>query len=77
VTNTSGSTLSGPLLVALKGLPRDAVLDEQGGNYAGSPFVVLPDGGLDAGASVTVEVGLTVAGRGQLKVTPVLYSGGE
>jgi hypothetical protein len=60
VTNTSGSTINGPLYLQLTGLSSSITLSNATGNSVnsspGSPYVLLQSGALAAGGSVTITL---------------------
>ncbi|RZA35639.1 MAG: ExeM/NucH family extracellular endonuclease [Lysobacteraceae bacterium] len=59
ITNTSGQALAGPLHFSLEGLTAGVALDNRSGMTAGAPYITLPNGGLAAGASVTISTVFT------------------
>jgi Bacterial Ig domain/Putative Ig domain len=54
VTNTSGSTITGPLSIGLSNLTAGASLFNASGTFNGDPYINLPAGDLTAGSSTSV-----------------------
>jgi hypothetical protein len=74
VTNNSGATLAGPLLLKLSGLTAGITLDNASGTNGGYPYISLA-GPIAAGATVSVPLTFTNPSRALVSYTPVLYKG--
>jgi hypothetical protein len=74
-TNTSGSTITGPLQAVLEGLPAAITVDNKSGTMAGSPYLTLPQASLAPGATATVTATFTNPTKVNVTYTPKLYTG--
>ena len=75
ITNTSGTTLTGPFAVLFTGLPSGVTLAGASGTYNGSPFLNLTQTTLAPGQSITLNVTLLGPAGITLKFDTILYSG--
>lgn len=75
VTNTSGSTLSGPIVVFVNGLSATTTLANAAGTFGGSPFVTGAPAGLAAGAFVDIPVRFTQTTPGVISYTTKVFAG--
>ncbi|MBZ5625370.1 MAG: carboxypeptidase regulatory-like domain-containing protein [Acidobacteriia bacterium] len=76
ITNTSGSTVTGPLSVVFTALPAGVTLVNAAGTSGGNPY--LPFTGisiLQPGQSATVSVQFSDPSNVRIVFTPVVYSG--
>jgi hypothetical protein len=74
VTNTTSTTLSGPLQVMLGNLTTGVTLDNASGTSGGAPYVTLT-GSIGPGASVNVPLTFSNPGRAVIGYTPSLFMG--
>ncbi len=56
LTNTSGTTLTGPFQLAFNNLTAGVTIDNAGGMHDGAPYISAAAGSLAAGASLTVPI---------------------
>jgi predicted extracellular nuclease len=75
ITNTSGAAITGPLQVALGGLPSGVVLVNASGNRSGVPYLTANTSSLAPGATLTVPVTFTKTGTAAISYTTQVYSG--
>ncbi|KQQ46332.1 endonuclease/exonuclease/phosphatase [Duganella sp. Leaf126] len=79
ITNTAATALTGPLQIALKGLPAGVTLSNASGTQAGAagstPYITAPVDTLAPGATVTVPVSFTRTGSAAITYTTTVYSG--
>jgi hypothetical protein len=76
VTNTSGSTISGPVQVVLTNLTPGVTMTNNTGTFNGSPFITVSAGALAPGAAASVTIQFSNPSNGFISYTPVTYSGG-
>jgi hypothetical protein len=76
VTNTTGSSITGPIQVAVTNLSSNAGVVKPAGSMNGSPYVLLSVTDLAPGASVSVQVQFTNSTNGFITYSPVTFSGG-
>jgi len=74
LVNKSGATLNGPLHLELVGLTAGVTLVNATGSHDGAPYVTV-NGGLAAGASVTVPVSFSNPAKVGLTYSAKVYSG--
>jgi predicted extracellular nuclease len=75
ITNTSGAAISGPLQIALNGLPSGVTLVNASGSRSGVPYLSANTSSLAAGATLTVTVNFTKTGTAAISYTPQVFSG--
>lgn len=76
VTNTSGSTITGPLQLVLANLPAGVTAANSSGTLSGNPYWTVPNSGsLANGASLTVVVQLNFAASTAVSTNPAVYTG--
>ncbi|MYM65276.1 ExeM/NucH family extracellular endonuclease [Pseudoduganella sp. FT55W] len=75
ITNTSGAALTGPLQIALSGLPSGVNLVNASGKRSGVPYITANTSSLAAGATLTVPVTFTKTGTAAISYTTQVYSG--
>jgi predicted extracellular nuclease len=75
VTNTGSTALTGPLQIALKGLPAGVTLANASGSNGGAPYITAAVANLAPGASITVPVSFTKTGTVSVSYTTTVYSG--
>jgi hypothetical protein len=76
ITNTSGTTLSGPFQLVLSGLPSGVALLNATGTFGGSPFITISSvTSLAAGQSATVTISFSDPSMTKITFTPIVYSG--
>jgi hypothetical protein len=80
ITNTSGSTLSGPIQLLLVGLNSNISLANRTGigiaSDAGDPYITLQVGSLAAGQSVSVVLNFFNPGLFAINYTALVFAGG-
>jgi len=76
VTNTSASTIQGPIQVVLTDLSPNAMMVNASGKSGGNPYITVTNGALASGASASVLIQFTNSTNGFITFTPVTYSGG-
>jgi hypothetical protein len=74
MTNTTSTTLSGPVQVMLGNLTSGVTLDNASGTSGGAPYVTLT-GSLSPGASASVPLTFSNPGRAVIGYTPSLFMG--
>jgi hypothetical protein len=74
VTNSTASTLAGPLQLMLGSLPSGVTLDNASGISGGAPYVSLP-ASLSPGASISVPLTFSNPSRAVIGYTPMLFRG--
>jgi len=75
VTNTSNTTVNGPLQLRLDGLTAGVTLDNASGAQNGAPYMTLPAISLAPGASATVTTTFSNPGKVGVGYTATLISG--
>ena len=75
LTNTGAATLSGPVLVALTGLPAGVTVSGSAGIVASSPAVTASGSGLAPGASVKVRVDFSDPTNVRFSYGTAVYAG--
>ncbi|HTU44290.1 MAG TPA: Ig-like domain repeat protein [Bryobacteraceae bacterium] len=76
VTNTSGSTITGPIQLVLNSLPAGVTGANNTGTFSGSPYWTVPNSSsLANGASLTVTVQLNYPSSTAVSTTPAVYTG--
>jgi hypothetical protein len=75
VTNTSKSSLDGPIQVVLTNLSNGALMNGNGMS-GGSPYVTISAGALAPGGSASLMLQFSNPSNGLIAYTPVTYSGG-
>jgi uncharacterized protein len=75
VTNTSGTSITGPIQVVFTNLSANATMSNKTGTFNGSPYLTVSAGPLAAGASVSALIQFTTTNNGFISYTPVTYSG--
>lgn len=74
ISNIGSTALTGPLQLALTGLPTGVSLVNANGSYAGAPLLALP-GGLAAGGSLSIAVSFSNPTKQAISYTAKLYRG--
>ncbi|MET0323346.1 MAG: ExeM/NucH family extracellular endonuclease, partial [Duganella sp.] len=75
LTNNSATALTGPLQIALKGLPAGVTLFNASGTQGGAPYITAAVSSLAPGASITVPLSFTRTGTAAVTYTTTIYSG--
>jgi outer membrane protein assembly factor BamB len=75
VSNTSGSTINGPISTVLTNLTSGVSVVNGNGTRNGNPYLTVTNGPLAPGASVTVQVQFNDPAAVPIYFTPVTYSG--
>ncbi|MDR7052111.1 putative extracellular nuclease [Duganella sp. 3397] len=75
ITNTAATALTGPLQIALKGLPAGVTLFNASGSQSGAPYITAAVSSLAPGATITVPVSFTKTGTAAITYTTTVYSG--
>jgi predicted extracellular nuclease len=75
LTNSGATALTGPLQIALKGLPAGVTLANASGSQAGAPYITAAVSTLAPGASISVPVSFTKTGTAAINYTTTVYSG--
>lgn len=75
ITNSGGSTLPGPVLLVLSGLPVGVTAVNNTGTFGGNPYWTVSAGSLAPGASAPVTVTLGYAIGTNVTATSSVYSG--
>jgi hypothetical protein len=76
ITNTSSSSVSGPLQVVFFGLPATVTLVNATNNLSGTPYVTVPaPAGIAPGQSVTFAVQFSNPSNATINLSPAIYSG--
>ncbi|MEC5163368.1 MULTISPECIES: ExeM/NucH family extracellular endonuclease [unclassified Janthinobacterium] len=75
LSNTSGAAVSGPLHVALAGLPAGVTLLNASGNHAGAPYVTLAAAALAPGATASVALRFANPAKTPISYTSAIFSG--
>jgi hypothetical protein len=75
LTNSGATALTGPLQIALKGLPAGVALANASGSQAGAPYITASVTTLAPGASITVPLSFTKTGTAAITYTTAIYSG--
>ena len=72
ISNT-GSSINTPVAVALNGLTAGVTLTNALGQYNGSPYTAITNGGLVAGASITIPVSFSNPTNAKINFTPITF----
>ncbi len=73
--NVSGTTLNGPFLIALTGLPSGVRLVNQAGLIGTNPYLLVPNTALTASQSVSIAVQFVNPKFAPISFIPVVYAG--
>jgi hypothetical protein len=75
ITNTSGSTIAGPVQLVISGLPGTVTPVGNTGTFSGNPYWTATAGSLAPGASVKVTITFSYAIGTSFSTTESVYSG--
>lgn len=75
LTNTSGTTLTGPFQLAFSHLTAGVTIDNASGMHEGVPYITAAAGSLASGASLTVPVTYSNPNRVAIAYTNAIYIG--
>jgi len=74
-TNSGSTAITGPVNVAIAGLPAGVTLLDKTGTVGGQPYVTISTGNLAAGGQVTVTLRFDDPSNRGVELRPIYYSG--